>query len=257
MHFCMSLPATSNPLYNRRIQETIGTKLFYDMKKFIFGALMLFAVSANAQQTQQPAAQTSDKDYSEVADLMQTAGKLVQYGYASKQALPLIQAVQIYQQVGLRDEAEPAQKASEGQTVTGEQPAAKDNPVSTDIAKLIADARTFADGDKNLLAIIDGLGEVRGRVGGPARHVDRVLAGHTDVYTINFRGGEQAMVIVSGDGDTDLDLYVYDENGNLIDSDTDNTDQCVCTFTPRWTGPFTIRIKNLGRVYNQYTLVTN
>ena len=227
------------------------------MKKFFLGAMMLLtAVSMNAQQAQ-PAADASEKQHSEIADLIQTAGRLVQYGYATKQALPLIQAVQLYQSVGVREEAEAKQKTEEGQTVTGAQPEQKNNPVTTDIKKLIEDAKKFADGDKNLLALIDGLGQVRGDITGPNRHVDTVLAGRTDVYNITFRGGEQAIVMVSGDGDTDLDLYVYDENGNLIDSDTDNTDQCVCTFTPRWTGRFTIKIKNLGRVYNRYTLYTN
>ena len=60
-----------------------------------------------------------------------------------------------------------------------------------------------------------------------------------------------------GDGDTDLDLFIYDENGNLIDSDDDDTDYCVCSWRPRWTGKFYIRIKNLGRISNAYTIRTN
>lgn len=55
--------------------------------------------------------------------------------------------------------------------------------------------------------------------------------------------------------ETDLDLYIYDENGNLIDSDIDNTDICVCTWTPRWTGRFKIKIVNRGSVYNNYRLM--
>ena len=82
-------------------------------------------------------------------------------------------------------------------------------------------------------------------------------AQHTDVYTVTFRSGQEAWVYVSGDGDTDLDLYIYDENGNLIDSDTDSTDECLCTFTPRWTGQFKIKIKNRGNVYNEYQITTS
>jgi len=109
-----------------------------------------------------------------------------------------------------------------------------------------------------LLALIkDAEKSTRGALPGPRRIVDRVLGGYTDTWTIRFRGGEPAYVVVSGDGDTDLDLYVYDENGNLIDSDTDSTDDCVAAFNPRWTGVFYIKIKNLGRVYNRYVLVTN
>ena len=36
-----------------------------------------------------------------------------------------------------------------------------------------------------------------------------------------------ARIVVLGDGDTDLDLHVYDENGNVMVSDTDYTNQCV------------------------------
>ena len=81
---------------------------------------------------------------------------------------------------------------------------------------------------------------------------ERVEAHSTDKYTQRFYAGESVYIYVNGDGDTDLDLYVYDENGNLIDSDTDKGDTCLCTFTPRWTGRFTIKVKNLGSVYNRY-----
>ncbi|MFO1032394.1 MAG: hypothetical protein U1F60_15035 [Planctomycetota bacterium] len=96
-----------------------------------------------------------------------------------------------------------------------------------------------------------------GRVGGPGEITTRVEAHDTDQYEIRFHGEELAQIIVRGDGDTDLDLYVYDENDNLIASDTDSTDVCVVRWTPRWTGNFRVRVKNLGRVYNRYTLTTN
>lgn len=85
-------------------------------------------------------------------------------------------------------------------------------------------------------------------------HTDRVLAHSTDTYTQKLYANETAYIYVTGDGDTDLDLYLYDSNGNLIDSDTDGTDTCLCEVTPRWTGTFKIKIKNLGNVYNRYRL---
>ena len=42
-----------------------------------------------------------------------------------------------------------------------------------------------------------------------------------------------------------------------IDSDTDYSDNCVCTRTPRWTGSFRIKIVNRGSVYNRYVIRTN
>ena len=52
-------------------------------------------------------------------------------------------------------------------------------------------------------------------------------------------------------------LYPEQEYGNLIDSDTDYTDYCVTSFTPRWTGRFTIRVVNRGSVWNRFALRTN
>ena len=86
---------------------------------------------------------------------------------------------------------------------------------------------------------------------------DTVLAHSTNVYKEKFWGGEVAEVLVFGDGDTDLDLYIYDENGNLITSDTDYTDICICRWNPIWTGDFIIKVVNRGSVYNDYVIATN
>ena len=84
---------------------------------------------------------------------------------------------------------------------------------------------------------------------------DKVLAGYTDTWTYTFRANSEARVTVDGDGDTDLDLYIYDENNNLITKDDDNIDYCICTWTPKWTGTFKIKIVNRGSVYNRYRLM--
>lgn len=215
---------------------------------------MLCSAGASAQEA---AATVQPKEGSETADLLSMAGKLVKYGYQTKTALPLIQAVEIYNRVGVTNESEARTKESQSDVVVEATAQEKATTVSYDPAKLLADATTYAEGDKSLLSLIKAAGNTRGRMGGPLRHTDRVLAGHTDVYNITFRGGETAIIVVSGDGDTDLDLYVYDENGNFIASDTDRTDDCVVSFTPRWTGTFTVKIKNLGRVYNNYVMATN
>ena len=114
---------------------------------------------------------------------------------------------------------------------------------------------------KKLLATLAltlvGSAAFAGAYGGPKSADERVDANGADRYEIVFNGGEQARVVVDGDGDTDLDLYIYDENGNLITKDDDNTDYCICSWTPKWTGKFIIRIVNRGSVYNAYTLRTN
>ncbi len=93
-----------------------------------------------------------------------------------------------------------------------------------------------------------------GPVGGGRHDVHYVAAGGTDVFHLTFRAGEEAVVAIDGDGDTDLDLYVYDENGNLIACDNDHLDTCIVRFYPRWTGTFVIKVRNMGRVFNQYKI---
>lgn len=74
---------------------------------------------------------------------------------------------------------------------------------------------------------------------------------------VTFYKGQTAVVRIEGTGRTDLDLYVYDASGNLIDKDDDNSDVCVATWTPRWTGNFTIVVINRGSVGTYYSIATN
>ena len=225
------------------------------LKQLVFSVAMMLSVSAFAQQSQ-PAADANNKSVPVQAQQLELAGQLVKYGYQTKSALPLIQAVQIYKSLNVSNATDKPAKETEGTKV--ESGLTKSGLVSFDETKLLADATTFADGDKTLLALIkDSEKTTRGAVPGPKRIYDRVEGNTTDIWRFTFRGGETAIVGVSGDGDTDLDLYVYDANGNFITSDTDLGDDCLVTFTPRWTGTFIIKIKNLGRVYNNYLLVTN
>ena len=112
---------------------------------------------------------------------------------------------------------------------------------------------------KAVLGVALALGAMAGSITAAhaTAHTDEVRAHATDVYHVVFRRGQQAHVGISGDGDTDLDLFIYDENSNLICSRTGPTDDEDCYFNPRWTGPFTIKVRNLGGVYNEYMLLTN
>ena len=101
-------------------------------------------------------------------------------------------------------------------------------------------------------------GLVAGSTTGVKSTVTAVNARGRDTFKpVTFVGGEVAAVVVSGDGDTDLDLYVFDENGTLVASDDDGTDECRVSFIPRRTGRFTIVVVNRGNVYNRYVLATN
>jgi len=205
--------------------------------------LMAFAKEEKAETAPVPATESS----------IAMAAQLSKYGYANNDALSLIQAARLAKQLGVQ--AADLEKTAEG---GADDQGTKAGKVSLDPAQLLADAKAMAKDDGMLLALIDDVNtNVRGASNGRQYNCTNVRAHGTDQYRIRFRGGEAAIVTAIGDGDTDLDLYVYDENGNLIDSDTDYTDNCVCTFTPRWTGYFTIRVVNRGGVYNRYVLRTN
>jgi hypothetical protein len=64
--------------------------------------------------------------------------------------------------------------------------------------------------------------------------------------SMRLLGGFNHRIVVRGDGSSDLDAYLYDENGNLVAFDDDSTDLCLLNIVPRWTGSFTLVIRNRG-----------
>ncbi|RMF41092.1 MAG: hypothetical protein D6753_10310 [Planctomycetota bacterium] len=94
-------------------------------------------------------------------------------------------------------------------------------------------------------------------VGGIKYAKGRVEARSTDTYSVTCHGDEPTRVFVFGDGDTDLDVYVYDADDNLVGADDDYTDTCIVMWIPPKTGEFSIRIRNLGTVYNNYTILVD
>lgn len=224
------------------------------MKKlFLLVCLCSLAFAAFAQDEKPE----SNRPASPEISALQTAAGLAKYGYANYSATALVEAAKIFAET----KTQPLDVIAEhGKTETVTD---KNNPVSFDSGQLLADAKKFAGKDKTILAYIKRVeksiasGSTRGAVGGPKATKERVLGKDVDSYKIKFWAKELAEICVSGDGDTDLDLYVYDENGNLIESDTDYTDECVVRWVPAWTGNFIIKIVNRGALYNNYVIWTN
>ncbi len=248
-----------------------GTKMMMTGKMMLLsaaGALTLLGGVAMAQTATAPAttAQTgsnvsSDKGakpspQARGVEQAALAASLVSYGRQERSPAALMLAAQMYRDVGGVEAARA--KTSEGAAAPAAGGTKQDRAAPTPAA-LFTEAKTLAGADRALVAQIDRIAmqQSKGAVAGPQRHRDRVLARDTDTYSIAFRGGEPARVAALGDGDTDLDLFVYDQNGNLVCSDDDSTDQTVCGWTPAWSGNFRVRIRNLGGVYNAYTLMTN
>jgi hypothetical protein len=179
-----------------------------------------------------------------------TAADLAAYARQSKSAEGLVLAAEIIAATESRDV--PLVKGGGGSGDTKSPPS---------LAQLLKEARDAAGGNESLLSRIAKLEasapKSRGRRSGPGIATSCVSARSVDTFTDTFRASEGALVSIRGDGDTDLDCWVYDENGNEIDSDTDGTDHCVLSWTPRWRGTFEIRVSNLGSMSNCYTLTTN
>ncbi|MDL2308831.1 hypothetical protein LJC68_03995 [Bacteroidales bacterium OttesenSCG-928-B11] len=208
-----------------------------------------------AQETKEESKQPVSKEIAAI----RIANNLAKYGYENYSALALIEAAQIF----ATTPTQPLKTESieKGEPVGKEEK--KTEKAEFTPTNLLADARKFADGDATLLALAEQVEKTgkeattRGRVGGPGIMTAKVSAGGTDTYAIKFWANELAEIALSGDGDTDLDLYVYDENGNLITSDADYSDDCYVSWVPKWTGSFIVKVVNRGRVYNNYVIGTN
>lgn len=88
--------------------------------------------------------------------------------------------------------------------------------------------------------------------GGRKTFFDTIGRGMQHKYDLVLLEDEVTAIEIDGNGRSDLDCYVLDEGGNLITKDTDSSDNCRLTVVPRWTGHFTLIIKNVGTTYSTY-----
>ena len=157
------------------------------MKKTIIAALaaVVCGLSAMAQEKNPSDTVALPQD----VQMMRVAGELVKYGYDKSQALPLIQAVEIYQAVG--------EGNFDGEKTNSES-ATKDSSVSYDINQIIADAAELADGDPNLVALV----EIRIKRGKQPKALIYFLSGQP----VKFQRADHALHIVFALVSLTLDL---------------------------------------------------
>ncbi len=92
---------------------------------------------------------------------------------------------------------------------------------------------------------VDGTKLIRGRV----------LANSTWDRAIDLRGNEMTLITLVGEGRTDLDLFIYDAAGNLVVASDGQTDEEAVWVFPFQAGRYYIRVANLGRVGNSFSLL--
>ena len=177
------------------------------------------------------------------------AHRLAVHGQRSRQPLELITAAQIL----IDNPTRPLGPAS-SQDTTG--------AILPDATRLLTSARALASADERLIAIIAPLERRarsidRGSARGPRQLYGQVTPNSRREHTVEFRGGEPAVIYVSGDGESDLDLFVYDEAGQLVASATGPRDECVVRWQPERQGRFRIEVRNLGTASNWYWMATN
>lgn len=227
------------------------------MKKIaLFIALFAATMSGMAQTIEEKPELQGETSESLAA--VKLANQVLRYGYENQSTLALLDALQIFSE----NPTQALNATKSGEAVDETKTEGKKAHVSFNYEAVLADAKKFADGDPNLLALIDNIdaeakGAQRGNINGPSRDYSAVNGNSYLDYTASFIANELAEVLVSGDGDTDLDLYVYDSNGNLIEKVTDYSDDCYVRWVPKWTGRYTIRIVNRGPVYNRFVILTN
>ena len=83
-------------------------------------------------------------------------------------------------------------------------------------------------------------------------------SGEAEYFDVVLRGGVPTGIYVEpADPTVDFDLYVYDENGNLVEKDNSTTSNALCMVTPRWTGPFRIKVTSHHGLSTYRIVVTN
>jgi hypothetical protein len=243
----------------------------------LISGLLVTSLGTQAQQTDAKGPNLStDKGKEGGAatgvSVLNEAADLVRYARENESPIAMLAAVQMIERVRYQDNSDRlGAKKTDASTQSGDAKSdqakgdqKEQSPAVTfDTQKLLAEAKGWAKGTPQLVALIDAEAAKHTTTGtlgattGPIVHHDQVYARHYDDFAVNFYAGELARVAVVGDGDTDLDLYIYDANGNLIVADTDYSDRCLVQFVPRWTGAFRIRVVNNGYVSNRYVLMTN
>lgn len=218
------------------------------------GSFAVTGMAGNHEQTnvKEKATDDSEKATDQNMAYLRVSGELAQLAQDNKDPILMLAAARLKAMAATEEVSR--DKTSKGDIAKAD---AESKPKRGDLYAL---AEQYAGTNEALQTLIEdskASEDTKGARGGPKSGTTSILAGDTDVFRITFRGGEWAEVTVIGDGDTDLDLHVYDENGNLVDSDTDDTDVAYCSWIPRWTGTFRIEVKNWGRVYNEYRMTTN
>lgn len=85
---------------------------------------------------------------------------------------------------------------------------------------------------------------------------DRIdYPGDVDRFQVTLSGNTSYRITLEVPWYADFDMKLYDENGNLVGSSTQGEGQTeVIYITPRWTGPFYIKVYSYDGDTGSYTI---
>jgi len=235
------------------------------MKKLsVFLVCAGFALSTLFAQDEKKAEKKQSDDPVVVAIAL--ASQLATYGQTNKDPFSLVSAAQIlikHPKAGASPDFVEDVTEEAGDKEGNKQKNAQS--VELDAKKLLASAKSMANGNTHLLAMISDMeGDIpekpaltRGALGG-AVYTSKLIRGYgTMRLTCTFRGGRYAEIRFIGDGDSDLDFYVYDSSGRRIAYNTSYGDNVKFYWVPRYTERYTFKVKNLGSRSNHFVIITN
>lgn len=188
---------------------------------------------------------------SKAVDTLTLGYRLADYARTTKDARAMIVAAKMVDSVTVKEGADKGKIEGTGKG-TG-------TAKAVTAADLFGEARTFANGDADILqAIEEAQAETSKGVSTGAISTVQYVPAQT-IWTVRFtaRGGEPLVVGTRRDTATSVDLKIFDENGNLVCQDMSHNVSLYCRVNPIWTGPFSVQVINHGSSGTGVGLVTN
>lgn len=222
------------------------------LKQLVVGAVLVFSTTALAQESL-PISEVSGTDIPVLSQQLRLADQLVAYGYQTKSALPLIQAVQIYHQLNVTDDPDNSDQST--------------SPYSE--ATLLNEATKYADGNKTLLTLIKEVnkGTRSGGALGPLRYYGRLAPGSTNYRHVYVSNNQFVQVVLDGQGEgiknkdeegniheADLHLTLYTANMRELARDHAKGVNCVVCYSVQNAGTLSVEMKNVGDLSVDYVL---
>lgn len=231
-------------------------KRSYTKTLLLASAVAALSGAAFAQDQSGENVGTGTAQLSPAAAAVATAGDalgLAAWARDNDDAEAMLVAARMMASIGAVGEGEEPE-ATASSTATGEASGA-----APTAASLFDEAVELAEGDPDITERISAARAVgsRGLAGGPVSWVRDISAMSSVSYRMTPVGGYVWNVIAAGDGDTDVDMEIFDQNGNLVCRDISPWSRASCSITPAWTGPFTVRVSNLGGVWTRTLIMSN